>query len=80
MDTVNNTQVRNHIVDTLKKLKWHVEEDTFTEQTPYGVKTFTNVIGTKDPEASRRVIVAAHFDSKYFPSYPQNQVRVERAL
>jgi hypothetical protein len=37
---------------------------------------FTNVIATKDPEASRRVVVAAHFDSKFFPSYPQNQVRV----
>jgi hypothetical protein len=52
-----------------------VEEDTFTDQTPYGIKTFTNVIATKDPEASRRVVVAAHFDSKFFPSYPQNQVR-----
>ena len=78
-DTANNTQVRNYIIDTLKKLKWEVEEDTFTDQTPYGVKTFTNVIATKDPKASRRVIVAAHFDSKYFPSYPENQVRVDRA-
>lgn len=77
-DTANNTQVRNYIIDTLKRLKWHIEEDTLTAQTPYGVKTFTNVIATKDPEASRRVIVAAHFDSKYFPSYPENQVRVER--
>ena len=74
-DTANNTQVRNYIVNTLKALKWDVQEDTFTDQTPYGVKTFTNVIATKDPEASRRVIVAAHFDSKFFPSYPENQVR-----
>ena len=79
-DTANNTQVRHYIIDTLKKLKWHIEEDTFTDQTPYGVKTFTNVIATKDPEASQRVIVAAHFDSKYFPSYPENQVRVECVL
>ena len=78
--TANNTQVRNYIIDTLKKLKWDIEEDTFTDQTPYGFKTFTNVIATKDPMASRRVVVAAHFDSKYFPSYPENQVRVERAL
>jgi len=75
--TANNTQVRNYIINTLKKLNWHIEEDTFTDQTPYGAKTFTNVIATKDPEASRRVIVAAHFDSKYFPSYPENQVRAE---
>ena len=77
-DTANHTQVRNYIVNTLKKLNWHIEEDAFTDQTPFGVKTFTNVIATKDPEASRRVIVAAHFDSKFFPSYPENQVRVER--
>ena len=75
--TANNTQVRNYIINTLKKLNWHIEEDAFTDQTPYGAKTFTNVIATKDPEASRRVIVAAHFDSKFFPSYPENQVRVE---
>ena len=76
-DTANHTQVRNYIVNTLKKLNWHIEEDAFTDQTPFGVKTFTNVIATKDPEASWRVIVAAHFDSKFFPSYPENQVRVE---
>ena len=79
-DTANNTQVRNYIVNTMKNLNWHVEEDSFTDQTPYGVKTFTNVIATKDPEASRRVVVAAHYDSKYFPSYPENQVRVQSCL
>jgi glutaminyl-peptide cyclotransferase len=73
-DTANNTQVRNYIVDALKSLNWHIEEDSFTDETPFGVKTFTNVIATKDPEASRRVIVAAHHDSKFFPSYPENQV------
>ena len=78
--TANNTQVRNYIVNALKKLQWHIEEDTFTDNTPYGIKTFTNVIATKDPEASRRVVVAAHFDSKYFQSYPENQVRVDETL
>lgn len=36
---------------------------------------FTNVIATKDPDAPRRVVLSAHYDSKYFPTYPQNQVR-----
>lgn len=66
--------MRNYIVTTLKKLDWHVEEDTFTDNTPYGTKRFTNVIATKDPDAPRRVVVAAHFDSKFFPDFPQNQV------
>ncbi|PPQ98123.1 hypothetical protein CVT26_003167 [Gymnopilus dilepis] len=72
-DTENNTLVRNHIVSTLKALKWHVELDEFTDRTPVGTKRFVNVIATKDPEASRRVVLSAHFDSKYFPTYPQNQ-------
>lgn len=73
-DTANNTLVRNHIVDTLRNLNWHIEEDEFTDSTPYGNKKFTNVIATKDPDAPRRIIMAAHFDSKFFPSAPMNQV------
>ncbi|KAI0253584.1 hypothetical protein BJV78DRAFT_1122938 [Lactifluus subvellereus] len=72
-DTDNHTIVRNYLVSTLRKLNWHIEEDRFIGQTPYGPKNFTNVIATKDPDAPRRVALAAHFDSKYFPSYPQNQ-------
>ncbi|KAI0822736.1 hypothetical protein BC628DRAFT_636924 [Trametes gibbosa] len=72
-DTTNNTLVREYIVSTLQKLNWHIEEDSFNDTTPYGVKRFTNVIATKDPTAPRRVIVAAHFDSKFFSTYPANQ-------
>ena len=72
-DTENNTIVKDYIVNTMKKLNWHVEEDTFTDTTPYGTKRFTNVIATKDPKAPRRVILSAHFDSKFFATYPQNQ-------
>ncbi|KAJ2927597.1 hypothetical protein H1R20_g9507, partial [Candolleomyces eurysporus] len=72
-DSANNTQVRQYIVKTLKDLNWHIEEDAFTDNTPYGPKKFTNIIATKDPKASSRVVVAAHFDSKFFPDYPANQ-------
>ncbi|EIN07213.1 glutaminyl-peptide cyclotransferase-like protein [Punctularia strigosozonata HHB-11173 SS5] len=72
-DTANNTIVKDYIVKTLRKLKWDVEEDSFNDTTPYGVKRFTNIIATKDPSAPRRVILAAHFDSKFFPTSPQNQ-------
>ncbi|KAI3619361.1 glutaminyl-peptide cyclotransferase [Moniliophthora roreri] len=72
-DTENNTLVRNHIASTLKDLGWEVEEDEFTDDTPYGKKRFTNVIATKDPAATKRVVLAAHFDSKFFSSYPMNQ-------
>jgi len=66
-DTENNTLVRNYIVEKLEDLKWHVEQDAFDDQTPFGQKHFVNIIATKDPKAASRVIVAAHFDSKYFP-------------
>ena len=58
----------------MEKLNWHIEEDSFTDMTPYGEKRFTNVIATKDPDAIRRVVLAAHFDSKFFSAYPMNQV------
>ncbi|KAK7467453.1 hypothetical protein VKT23_004506 [Stygiomarasmius scandens] len=70
-DTENNVLVRNYIVSTLKALDWTIEEDAFNDTTPLGTKQFTNIIATKDPKASRRVIVAAHFDSKYFPNTDQ---------
>ncbi|KAL0946561.1 hypothetical protein HGRIS_012765 [Hohenbuehelia grisea] len=64
--TANNTLVKDYIISTLRKLNWHIQEDNFTDTTPLGKKPFTNVIATKDPKASRRIILAAHFDSKYF--------------
>jgi hypothetical protein len=73
-NTDNNTFVRNHLVTTLRNLNWHVEEDQFEDNTPYGRKTFTNVIATKDPNAPRRIIMSAHFDSKFFPTAPMDQV------
>ncbi|KAF5373571.1 hypothetical protein D9758_000826 [Tetrapyrgos nigripes] len=71
--TENNALVRNYIVSTLKALDWTIEEDGFNDTTPLGIKEFTNIIATKDPQASRRVILAAHFDSKYFPHPPADQ-------
>lgn len=79
-DTPNNTLVREYIVSTLKTFNWHVELDEFTDVTPIGPKRFANIIATKDPSASRRVVLSAHFDSKYFPKYPENQVRKEAMI
>lgn len=73
--TANNTAVKYYIVSTLKALDWEVEEDVFTDNTPLGEKRFANIIATKDPKASRRLVLSAHYDSKYFPTFPDNQVR-----
>ena len=71
----NSSLVRRHIISTFRRLNWDVEEDTFTEKTPYGATKFTNVIATKDPKAATKLVLSAHYDSKFFPKYPDNQVR-----
>ena len=80
METENNTLVRNYIISTLKALNWHIELDEFSDTTPIGPKRFANIIATKDPNASRRVVLSAHFDSKYFPNSPQNQVGIVASI
>lgn len=74
-DTENNTKVRDYIASTMRTLGWTVELDEFTDRTPYGDKRFANVVATKDPKAARRVILAAHFDSKFFATFPESQAR-----
>ncbi|KAJ3041271.1 hypothetical protein HDV00_009664 [Rhizophlyctis rosea] len=64
--TENNTFVQNYIKSNFNALNWHVELDSFKGNTPYGEKEFTNIIVTKDPYAKRKLVLAAHFDSKYF--------------
>ncbi|KAG5715701.1 Glutaminyl-peptide cyclotransferase [Termitomyces sp. T112] len=71
--TENSTIVRNYIISTLKALEWHIEVDEFTDKTPIGYRRFANIIATKDPSASRRVILSAHYDSKYGATYPDDQ-------
>lgn len=51
---------------------WEKFEDVFTDSTPYGEKEFTNLIFTHNPQASRKLVIAAHTDSKYFVGAPQN--------
>ncbi|KAJ8308940.1 hypothetical protein KUTeg_013814 [Tegillarca granosa] len=69
------TYLKKHIVDTLKKRNWHVEFDTFQDNTPYGVKTFTNIIATYKPSAPKKLVLAAHYDSKNLTDrrYPNKQ-------
>ncbi|KAF8326010.1 uncharacterized protein EI90DRAFT_2999506 [Cantharellus anzutake] len=72
-NTPNSTLVRRHIVSTFRALKWDVEEDAFTGRTPYGSTKFTNIIATKDPKAATKLVLSVHYDSKFYPNYPDNQ-------
>ncbi|XP_028653248.1 glutaminyl-peptide cyclotransferase [Erpetoichthys calabaricus] len=61
--------VRQHILNSLSSLGagWTTEEDRFQDYTPYGLTTFSNIISTLNPSARRRLVLACHYDSKYFP-------------
>ncbi|KAG1575959.1 hypothetical protein G6F50_000632 [Rhizopus delemar] len=63
--TPENEQVQQHIISHFERLGWHIELDRFTDTTPFGTKNFTNIIVTHNPEKPTRLVLAAHFDSKY---------------
>ena len=67
--TPSNIEVRNHIIKHFEDLGWHIELDTFRDETPFGHKEFTNVIATRDITAHKRLTFAAHYDSKYFKDF-----------
>ncbi|WVQ83615.1 hypothetical protein IAT38_005756 [Cryptococcus sp. DSM 104549] len=67
------TLIQNYISSVFKKLGWHEEKTPFTSTTPIGDIDFTNLIYTFDPDAPRKIVLAAHFDSKWFPDFPANQ-------
>ncbi|KAJ7342069.1 hypothetical protein JRQ81_008627 [Phrynocephalus forsythii] len=70
--------VRQHIKHRLQGLEagWVVEEDAFQSHTLYGYRTFSNIIGTLNPLAKRHLVLACHYDSKYFPPQFDNEVFV----
>ncbi|POI33738.1 hypothetical protein CIB84_002510 [Bambusicola thoracicus] len=63
-----NHAVRQHIKERLQRLQagWEIEEDTFQKYTPYGYQTFSNIISTLNPSAKRHLVLACHYDSKFF--------------
>ena len=57
-----------YIEGFLRNLNWTLTEDTFTSETPLGRTRFSNVIATHNPNAVRRVMLAAHYESKREPA------------
>ena len=58
-----------YIISRLNQLdasRWTIMLDDFTSYTPIGDKRFTNIIATLDQDVPRRLVLAAHYDSKYF--------------
>lgn len=67
--TPENERVRDYIINYFKDLDWDVELDSFTDETPFGPKHFSNIIVTKDTNATDHLVLAAHFDSKYYENF-----------
>ncbi|XP_078261206.1 glutaminyl-peptide cyclotransferase [Rhinoraja longicauda] len=76
--SIGNVAVRQHIISQLSDLQagWVIEEDTFQEAIPYGTVTFSNIIATLNPSAKRRLVLACHYDSKYYNEWWYSRVYV----
>jgi hypothetical protein len=56
----------NYLVATLKKFNWEVTEQPFEEQNYKGEKMrMRNIIGSYNPKATKRILLAAHWDSRH---------------
>lgn len=65
--TPGHDRVRDYIVTKMRELQWVVELDSFQDQTPnMGVLRFDNIIATLNPNAERFLLLACHYDSKWF--------------
>jgi len=64
--TPTHDSAANYISTTLRNANFTIEWDRFAGQTPYGTKTFRNLIATYNTLAPRRLTLACHYDSKYF--------------
>ncbi|CAF2548711.1 unnamed protein product [Rotaria sp. Silwood2] len=68
--TSGNAKARQFIMSKLQSTNmWNIELDTFDEMTPDGNVEFTNIVATLDPTASRRLVLACHYDSKKLPNF-----------
>lgn len=68
--TPSHTKVKNYIVNELKSLGWAVELDEFDSQTPtHGVLRFANIIARSANSPARQLVLACHYDSKYFQQF-----------
>lgn len=67
--TPDNVKVRNYIVTRMQNLGWTTQLDQFDDKTPFGIVNFANIIATHNPNAERFLVLACHYDSKYFKEF-----------
>jgi glutaminyl-peptide cyclotransferase len=65
--TESHDKVKEYITAKMRELNWDVELDEFVDDTPiFKQLKFTNIIATLNPKAERFLLIACHYDSKYF--------------
>lgn len=65
--TDGSKNVQDFIINELKSMDMTVELDSFVDNTPiFRNVNFVNIIGKINPRADRFLVLAAHYDSKYF--------------
>jgi len=67
--TEGHSKVRDFIIESMEELEWQVDRDAFTDSTPFGNIRFENIIATQNPLAERFLVLACHYDSKYFKKF-----------
>uniref|UniRef100_A0A182PDC1 Glutaminyl-peptide cyclotransferase n=1 Tax=Anopheles epiroticus TaxID=199890 RepID=A0A182PDC1_9DIPT len=66
--STGHENVKNYIVQQMRQLGYTVELDEFDETVPIlGKLRFANIIASLNPNAERNLVLACHYDSKYFP-------------
>ena len=67
--TPSHSKVKQYIIEQLKSFGWSVTSDIFAAKTPiFGELVFENIIAKLNPSAKEVVVLACHYDSKYFPN------------
>lgn len=62
-----HTKVKKFIIEELQSLGWSVISDISHQDTPnFGKLKFENIIAKINPSAKQYVVLACHYDSKYF--------------
>ena len=63
-------EVGAYIQDQLASWEIAVETQTFTAVTPMGRKEMTNIWGVLPGDRDSVIVLASHYDTKYFPDFP----------
>ncbi len=70
IESEGHKKTQDYITKKLEKCGWSVMRQSFTTSTPYGERTFTNLIARhKDATTTPNVVLSAHYDAKQLDNF-----------